>query len=169
MAEKFMNKKNIRDFRKVMRVFERLTAYQFKCCCGGVTLAQCHTLIEVEFLGSKATTVQLAQNLNLDKSTLSRTIDGLVNIGLVERLPNASDRRFLMIALTKQGKATCDTINRINDEYYGGVFQQIPKQKQNVVVKHFALLTQAFQDYENQRDREISCHDSGESNRRGKE
>lgn len=163
-----MHKKNIRDFRKVLRIFERLMTYQIKCCCGGVTLAQCHALMEIESLGGQAATVQLAQNLNLDKSTLSRTIDGLVNIGLVERLPNTNDRRFLMISLTKQGKATCNTINSINDEYYLGVFQKIPKKNQNVVIDHFALLTHAFQEYEKQRDKEISCCESSIRNRKGK-
>lgn len=164
--EKLMGQKKIRDFRRVLRIFERLTAFQIKCCCGGVTLAQCHALMEIESLGSRATTVQLAQNLNLDKSTLSRTIDGLVNIGLVERLPSASDRRSLLIDLTKQGKATCDTINRINDEYYCGVFQQIPSRKQKAVIEHFAVLTQAFSDYESQRNREIACCESSDSKRK---
>ena len=57
-------------------MFERLTARQLKeeSCCRGVTLAQCHTILEIEELG-QATTVELSKRLGLDKSTLSRTID----------------------------------------------------------------------------------------------
>ena len=38
----------IRSFRKLLRLFERLTANQIKedNCCQGVTLAQCHTILD---------------------------------------------------------------------------------------------------------------------------
>jgi DNA-binding MarR family transcriptional regulator len=93
--------------------------------------------------------VQLAQRLGLDKSTLSRTIDGLVDIGLVDRLPNPSDRRFTPLSVTEQGKAVCNVINRSADDYYGRVFENIPQEKHEAVIKNLSLLVQVLLDEEN--------------------
>lgn len=145
-----MGNKKIRHFRKILRSFERLTNIQLKNCCRRVSLAQCHVLLEIEEQG-QATTGQLAQQLGLDKSTLSRTIDGLVDSGLVGRLPNPSDRRFTPLAATKQGNAICDAINREADDYYGRVFRNIPKGKHEAVIKYMSLLVQALSAVEKNR------------------
>ena len=143
-----MDNKKVRHFRKILRSFERLTNLQLKSCCSGVSLAQCHVLLKIEELG-QATTVQLAQRLGLDKSTLSRTIDGLVDIRLVDRLPNPSDRRFTPLSVTEQGKAVCNAINRTADDYYGRVFKNIPQEKHEAVIKNLSLLVQALLNEEN--------------------
>lgn len=71
-------------------------------CCG-VTVAQCHALLEVEKNG-EISLVDLAYALGLDNSTLSRTIDSIVQERLVERRANPHDRRHISIALTDKGK-----------------------------------------------------------------
>jgi DNA-binding MarR family transcriptional regulator len=140
-----MDRDKIRSFRKSLRLFERLTAAQLKgdSCCHGVTLAQCHTILEIEALG-QATIVALVRQLDLDKSTLSRTIDGLVNMGLVDRTPHPTDRRFMLLSLTPQGLETADRINQSNDAYFGNVFQEIPAQDRDDVINHFKQLTTAM-------------------------
>ncbi len=151
-----MEIKKIRHFRKILRSFERLTSIQLKSCCSGVSLAQCHVLLEIEELG-EATTGQLAQRLGLDKSTLSRTIEGLVSIGLLERLMNPSDRRFTPLALTNQGKAICDAINREADDYYGRVFKSIPQGKHEALNRDLSLLVQALSAAEESRGADSKC------------
>lgn len=145
-----MKTEKIRSFRKILRLFERLTAQQLKedSCCQGVTLAQCHTILEIEALG-QATTVEIAKRLGLDKSTLSRTIDGLVNIGLVKRSTNPNDRRFTLLSLTKNGQQTADQINRSNDDYYGQVFKNIDTKKHDEVMTNFELLALSMQKHQN--------------------
>jgi DNA-binding MarR family transcriptional regulator len=138
-----MESSEIRSFRKILRQFERLLNSQLKHCCSGVTLAQCHALLEIEEAG-EATLIQLSKNLGLDKSTLSRTIDGLVRIDLVNRVTHPSDRRFMLLTLTPRGKKTCADINRANDEYYGHVFQTIPEEKHGEVITYFRMLVQAM-------------------------
>ena len=144
-----MKTDKIRSFRKILRIFERLTAQQLKedSCCQGVTIAQCHTILEIEELG-QATTVEIAKRLGLDKSTLSRTIDGLVNIGMVERSPNPSDRRYTLLSLTKKGQQTADRINRSNDDFYGQVFKNIDIKKHDEVIENFQLLALSMQQYQ---------------------
>lgn len=140
-----MKNTQVRVFRKTFRRFERLISDQLKdtCCCCGVTLAQCHALLEME--EQKTTnTSRLSKSLGLDKSTLSRTVDGLFNIGLVKRISHASDRRFTQLTLTKKGKDVCKKINLENDRYFKEVFKGIKKELHEEVIEHFDLLVQAL-------------------------
>ena len=138
-----------------MRLFERLTANQTRqdSCCQGVTLAQCHTILEIEDLG-QATSVVLAKRLGLDKSTLSRTIDGLVSIGLVERAAHPSDRRFNLLSLTAKGQDVADQINQSNDDFYSRVFESIESERHDEVIDNLEKLVWAMyrqQDHLNRR------------------
>jgi DNA-binding MarR family transcriptional regulator len=135
----------IRTFRKSLRLFERLTAGQMKedSCCRGVTLAQCHTVLEIEDMGW-ATIVELSKRLGLDKSTLSRTVDGLVNIGLLERAPHPNDRRFNLLSLTPKGREVADHINQANDEFFRQVFEGIESERHDEVIDNFETLVRAM-------------------------
>lgn len=116
MKEKENHK--IKDFRRLLRRFEReLFMQNNESCCNGVTLAQCHTLLEIENKGKESLT-ELAKTLGLDKSTISRTVDGLVNIGLVDRSIPAENRRMATLQLTDAGRNICETINDTNDKYF---------------------------------------------------
>lgn len=144
-----MDTQKIRAFRKSLRLFERLTAQQLKedSCCRGVTLAQCHTILEIEDM-VQATTVGLSKRLGLDKSTLSRTIDGLVNIGLLERAPDPADRRFNLLSLTVKGREVADHINQANDEFFRKVFDGIEGEKHDEVIDNFERLVRAMDSHQ---------------------
>jgi DNA-binding MarR family transcriptional regulator len=147
-----MKQNNIRSFRKSLRLFERLTAQQLKedSCCQGVTLAQCHTILEIEDLG-RATSVELSKRLGLDKSTLSRTIDGLVNIGLIDRVAHPTDRRFTLLSLTAKGQEVADQINQSNDDFYSRVFEGIENESHDKVIENFEKLVWAMRRHQDLR------------------
>ena len=109
----------------------------------GVSLAQCHAVLEIEEQG-KTTIGKLAKSLGLDKSTLSRTIDGLFNVGLVKRFPHRTDRRYMAITLTNQGQATCGKINSTSDDYFTRIFETIPKEKHDMVIESFEIFAEAM-------------------------
>jgi len=88
-----------------------------EACCSGVTVAQCHTLLEIESK-TKESVTELAKTLGLDKSTISRTVDGLVHSGLVDRTIPVENRRMATLQLTEAGKETCNSINCRNDQYF---------------------------------------------------
>jgi DNA-binding MarR family transcriptional regulator len=152
-----VEKHKIRYFRKSLRLFERLTAKQLKedSCCQGVTLAQCHTILEIEDLG-QATTVELSKRLGLDKSTLSRTIDGLVNIGLLERVAHPTDRRFNLLSLTTKGREVADQINQSNDDFYRRVFEGIESERHDEVIDNFEKLIWAMRRHQDHLNKENS-------------
>ena len=109
---------SVKNFRVLLRRFEReLFMQNTDSCCNGVTLAQCHTLLEIESKG-KGSLTELANTLGLDKSTVSRTVDGLVNVGLVDRTIPAENRRMATLQLTATGKNMCNSINSTNNKYF---------------------------------------------------
>jgi DNA-binding MarR family transcriptional regulator len=140
-----MKRSEIRKFREALRRFERLVAGQLKGSsgCSGVTLAQCHTLLALEAKGH-ATLNELTQSLSLDKSTLSRTVDGLVNSGLAKRVASDQDRRSIHLSLTLQGRRTCNRINAENDRLFSRVFQRIQPVSRHEVAQAFQELVDAM-------------------------
>lgn len=115
---KKQDNQTIKRFRGLLRRFEReLFMQNNDSCCNGVTLAQCHTLLEIENKEKESIT-ELSKTLGLDKSTISRTVDGLVNVGLVDRTIPNENRRMATIQLTDAGKNICNSINSTNDRYF---------------------------------------------------
>ena len=142
-----MNIREVRDFRRTLRRFQRVTSVQLKSCCAGVTLAQCLVLLETEEI-DRPTVGQLASRLRLDNSTLSRTIEGLVRNGLLERSRDDADRRVVWIRLTEAGKAHCRSIHKENDAHCRRVFEKIAPSRRAAVVRSFETLVQAYLDAE---------------------
>ena len=130
-----MDKDTLRLCQKKVRQIERAIESELKnqtnCC--GISLAQCHTILELGEAGS-ASISDLAESLYLDKSTLSRTIDGMVRIGLVIREIDNNDRRYMRVTLSEQGLKTFHSIRSLNDSYYEKIFNLIPKHQHQQVI-----------------------------------
>ena len=136
---------SIRDFRANLRVLERevqLSMTSEAGCCG-VSFAQCHLLLEVDRLDRTSVT-ELASSLELDKSTLSRTVDAACRAGLVERTIDAQNRRQQVVSLTGRGRETAEAIHRLCDASYTRLFDFIPAEKRGMVVESVLLLAQAM-------------------------
>ena len=71
--------------------------------CLGLSCSQAHALMEIERQGP-LTSIELARELNLDRSTVSRTVAKLVRDGYLVADPGA-DRRTKPLVLTDGGKA----------------------------------------------------------------
>jgi DNA-binding MarR family transcriptional regulator len=135
-----MNQQDLRHFRDSVRKFERNFSSLLKehCCSPGLSLPQCHVLLEIEISG-EATGADLSRSLCLDPSTLSRNITGLVAIGLVQRSPHPKNGRLFRHSLTDQGKRTCDRMNKDYDAYFRKIFSSIPKSEHDGVIRSFEV------------------------------
>lgn len=152
-----MDMQKIRWLREKLRQLEREMDGCFRpegSCCG-LTLSQCHTLLEVGNKG-EVSLIDLATTLGLDPSTLSRTVNGLVLVGLINRLTNEKDRRCVAISLTEQGKKVFDEIEAIFNRYYSGVLRIIPEDKKDAAVENIALFADAVKKYN---DSDECCED----------
>ncbi|HEX3044323.1 MAG TPA: MarR family transcriptional regulator, partial [Bacillota bacterium] len=114
------------SIRKLERKLGVLDDIQSSCC--GVTFAQCHAIVEIGRAGSLSLN-DLADILGLDKSTMSRTLNNLVNNQLAERATHPEDRRYITIKLTEQGMRSFREIEAGMNAYFDQVYQSIPETK----------------------------------------
>ncbi len=136
---------DIRLFRETMRHLQRSLNWQWKsdAACCGINVAQCHALLEGGNRGEIAQ-VELSSILGLDTSTLSRTIEGMAQDGIVERKADPEDRRYINIVLAEQGKEVYGDINHTLDHYYAEIFADIPADKHKQIVESVNLLVSAI-------------------------
>ncbi|MPN61042.1 MAG: MarR family transcriptional regulator [Clostridiales bacterium 43-6] len=113
-------------------------------CCG-ISMAQCHALVEIGRAGS-ISLVDLATLLNLDNSTMSRTVNNLVNNSMVERQLDPNDRRYITIRLTQQGLEQFHGIESGMGEYFMKIYDAIPKESRSKVLESLQILLKAVAD-----------------------
>ncbi len=134
-----------KPLREKIRILERklgmLNDLQSSCC--GVTLAQCHTIVEIGRIGSLSLN-DLADLLGLDKSTMSRTVDKLVADGVALRETDQDDRRYIQIRLTAKGLKIYEGIEETMNLYFNRIFSLIPEDKRENLLESLDLLIQAF-------------------------
>lgn len=136
-----MRDEEIRLFGRGLRALQRDLGAQWKddASCCGITVAQCHALLEVAESGGMSL-VELAGVLGLDTSTLSRTVDSMVQAKLVKRSVNPDDRRYVCIALTRRGRAVRANIDRTFNDHFAEVMGAIPEAKRRQVVESLAIM-----------------------------
>ena len=139
-----MEIEKIQFLREKLRLMEREMNDPFgrDAGCCGLTLAQCHTLLEVGNKG-EVSLVDLASSFGLDTSTLSRMIQGLVVLGLVNRLTNEKDRRYVTISLSDQGLKLFDQIETMFNTYFSQVLELIPFEKRDTIIESIGLFSDA--------------------------
>lgn len=125
----------IQAFRSDLRVLEReaVRLLQAETACCGVTLAQCHVLLQLARTGSPSLS-ELAEGLALDKSTLSRTVEGLVKAGLVHRVVDPSDRRAVRLTCTPAGFANVASINESCDRRYAALLSRASEVRRQQII-----------------------------------
>ena len=75
----------------------------------GLTLGDYQVLVHLSEAAERSMRMcDLAEQLQLSPSGLTRRLDGLVRAGLVTREPNADDRRVMLARLTPAGFATLE-------------------------------------------------------------
>jgi len=130
--------------RELIRVLVRnlgiLEKSDASCC--GVTISQCHAIVEIGRSGEVSLN-ELAELLALDKSTMSRTINNLVEDGLVIRELDPEDRRYVKIKLTDKGIKIFKNIEESMDRYYKAIFNSVPEEKKEQVLDSLKLLIEA--------------------------
>lgn len=146
-------------FREIIKTCVRKLGLLQKAdaACCGITVAQCHTLVEIGRTEGLSLN-ELSEILTLDKSTMSRTVDNLVRTGLVERKIDNMDRRYAKITLTARGVAMVEVINSSMADYFDRILHSIPQEKREIVVEALPYLLTGVRDTELEfTERQICC------------
>ncbi|MGR5212877.1 bifunctional helix-turn-helix transcriptional regulator/GNAT family N-acetyltransferase [Vibrio rotiferianus] len=120
---------NARQLRHYSRQAVRLLGMLDKQC-GDVALTpvQAHALGEIQL--QPLTINKLAQQLNVDKSNASRTVTGLIKLGLVESIENPKDKRSQLVALTEQGQQALSQLDQQQNSFFEQLLTQLDDSEQ---------------------------------------
>ncbi|MFH0270013.1 bifunctional helix-turn-helix transcriptional regulator/GNAT family N-acetyltransferase [Vibrio jasicida] len=120
---------NARQLRHYSRQAVRLLGMLDKQC-GDVALTpvQAHALGEIKL--QPLTINQLAQQLNVDKSNASRTVTGLIKLGLVESIENPKDKRSQLVALTEQDQQALSQLDQQQNSFFEQLLTQLDDSEQ---------------------------------------
>ncbi|MCF6454611.1 MULTISPECIES: bifunctional helix-turn-helix transcriptional regulator/GNAT family N-acetyltransferase [Vibrio] len=120
---------NARQLRHYSRQAVRLLGMLDKQC-GDVALTpvQAHALGEIQL--QPLTINRLAQQLNVDKSNASRTVTGLIKLGLVESIENPKDKRSQLVALTEQGQQALSQLDQQQNSFFEQLLTQLDDSEQ---------------------------------------
>jgi DNA-binding MarR family transcriptional regulator len=156
-----LSNEEISTFRRGLRRLEAEIGMNLsgETSCCGVTMAQCHLLLEIDrYRGTAGTSLtELANDLRADKSALSRTLDSLVREGLASRAENPENRRKISVVLTEKGEAKADYINGLCDESYAGVLSRIPEDKREMILESVTLLAETMRKARKKEDKPSCC------------
>lgn len=100
--------------REVARLYTRAQRVEADCC--STTPTQCHVLTELSRSGALPMN-ELGQRLLLEKSWVSRAVDGLVALALVSKRTNPDDARSWIIGLTPAGRRRVRDLNAALDRH----------------------------------------------------
>lgn len=139
------NTKGSKLFREAIRILDRkldaLEGGEFSS--RGITASQCRALVEIG-RAETVSLVELAQLLGLDSSTMSRTVESLVEGGFALRGPDPQDRRYIAITPTESGNALCDDIESALDAHYDDIFAHIPQTKRKEILEDLIIIIEAM-------------------------
>jgi DNA-binding MarR family transcriptional regulator len=112
-----------------------------RCCA--MSLSRCQVLVEIG-RGAPLSLVELAGKLGLEKSTVSRLVDALVDEGLVERAESADDRRYVALGLTAEGKELFLDIETRMNVLVEEAWERVPPDRREGVLESLEILADAF-------------------------
>ena len=137
---KYVNE--LREFtRLLVRNLGFLDKSEASCC--GTNIGQCHSIIEIG-AAQEISLNELADILKLDNSTLSRTVNNLVDQQLVLREIDPQDRRYIKMKLTGRGWEVYEQIEKNMNTYFGDLLNDIPQEKHEQVIESLMLLVKAM-------------------------
>lgn len=121
-----------------------LSSINRNSCCCSISDAQCFVFVEIGRNGG-ISVKELADNLRLDKSGISRTVDELVRKGLVKRQQSKTDRRYVVLDLTNKGTARFNKIESEMDQRFTEILKRIPRDKRRQVIEGLELYNAALE------------------------
>lgn len=133
------------QLRELIRELERklgiLQESQSSCC--SITLTQCHALVEIGRAG-RISLNELAEKLDIENSSMSRTVNKLVTGGLAARETDQTDRRYVTISLTESGMKQFEDVEQNMNLYFNNIFAAIPEIKREQVLDSIQVLLDAI-------------------------
>ncbi|MFQ5513941.1 MAG: MarR family winged helix-turn-helix transcriptional regulator [Myxococcota bacterium] len=144
-SERARSETALSEFRETLNAaYRRFNALQRgEKRCFGVTLSQC---IALELLDQQGPLPlhELARQLGLDASTMSRIVDVGVREGRLRRERDEVDRRRVYVSLTARGRALASRLEASADAYCARILERIPADRWADVIHALGILVEAL-------------------------
>jgi len=115
--------------------------------CHGVTLSQ-HYTMDALYRKQSMTMKQLSVELNLAISTLTRIVDILVRDGFIVRCASETDRRKVIVKLTKKGLNKAKSLQEYTQNFWTRILKFIPEERKKDLINHLKLILDAMKQTE---------------------
>jgi len=129
------------SLRRLFRRLGFMERDEARCC--SMSVSRCQVLVEVG-RAENLSLVDLSARMGLEKSTVSRLVDALVEEGLAERRESPLDRRYLSIVLTAEGKELCGQVESRMDAYVASAWERVPGDLREKILESLRILEEAF-------------------------
>ena len=130
MASKQLVKRSRQSFTRLARFFHQLMREQLMC--GPVTVQQCYTL---EALTTGPLSMKdLAAEVALHQSTLTRVVEKLEKQNLVQRTRKSDNQRSVEVRLTDAGRQTYAFLDAAGSQMISDLLDLIPGDRQDAIV-----------------------------------
>lgn len=130
---------NLYDLIQIMN--RRLGLLNKNCCQvneSELSPIHSHILYEIN-KQSNPSMQQIAETLGTDITTFSRQIQTLIKMNLVEKKPDAKDRRVYLLSLTKEGKNILGETKNQMELYLSDILSNMTPEEQKQVLSAFKL------------------------------
>jgi DNA-binding MarR family transcriptional regulator len=124
--------------RRLMRNLECCDRTLVTCC--DLTATQAYSLQALQELG-EVTMNELAVEMRLHGTTMTRMIDSLVEKGLAERHQDPSDRRVVRVTLSENGLSTVEGLQQAKRQFLAAAFEELSEGEREVILKALRRLT----------------------------
>jgi DNA-binding MarR family transcriptional regulator len=108
-----------------------------------ITGSQGYTLLAMPE-GESISMNDLSLKMKLAGSTMTRTVDPLVKKGLVDRQPDAEDRRVVRVRLTETGLQAKQQLQETLQWFFSSVMAEIPEGERAQVIQSLERLNGAI-------------------------
>ena len=130
MTQKQLVKRSRQSFTRLARFFNQLMREQLTC--GPVTVQQCYTL---EALADGPLSMkELAAEVALHQSTLTRVVEKLEKQSLVQRTRKSDNQRSVEVRLTDAGRQTYVFLDTAGSQMISDLLDLIPKERRGAIV-----------------------------------
>jgi len=107
-----------------------------------ISIPQFRLLVVLSSRGQQKVT-ELAVALGVNPSTATRTLDRLIEAGLVDRQTNPRSRREMLISLTQEGQRLVGEVTRRRREEIAAIVERMPQTHQRGIVRALNAFSQA--------------------------
>lgn len=112
-------------------------------CGGAIPVSEAHALLELSRAPTLSPTA-LAARLRLDRSTVTRLVQHLVERAWLTRERDARDGRAILLRLTTAGEEAAAQLATARAEKFSGIVAALPKTERDAVLRALDVLVRAL-------------------------